>query len=179
MEERTERFDSSSFLPFTCIIDTPTCTDSACFGTYRGVEFVAEKYIKKLRLNGTDVAHQYSNKIAEYVGKKLKQLYRDSLYSRVNFRKIKMQTKGMGDGDDYVEYFIYIPFERVPKQLAMTAFDHCGGWGHKPDLKQRIRALIHHPSKVVRNKRLWISRLMKTKEGLQEYWIQWRHRDFH
>ncbi|TSJ39007.1 hypothetical protein [Fluviicola chungangensis] len=167
--------DSSHNLPFICVIDTPFCTDSACSGMYRGVEFVPERYIDQLKLNGTDVAHQYSNKICEYVGKKLKQLYRDSLYSKVDFNHIRISTKGMNGDSNYVEYKVYIPFKRVPKSQAMTAFDHCGGWGHTPELKKRKFDLLSSPNKIVRNKRLWISRLFKTKEGLQEYWIQWQH----
>ncbi len=167
--------DSSHNLPFTCIIDTPFCTDSACSGMYRGVEFVSERYINQLDLNGTDVAHQYSNKMCEYVGNKLKQLYRDSLYSKVDFRRIRISTKGMNGDSNYVEYRVYIPFKRVPKNQAMTAFDHCGGWGHKPELKKRKFDLLSSPNKIVKNRRLWISKLFKTKEGLQEYWIQWQH----
>lgn len=170
--------DSSHNLPFTCIIDTPFCTDSACSGIYRGVEFVPESYINQLDLNGTDVAHQYSNKMCEYVGNKLKQLYRDSLYSKVDFNKIRISTKGMNGDSNYVEYKVYIPFKRVPKNQAMTAFDHCGGWGHKPELKKRKFDLLSSPSKIVKNRRLWISRLFRTKEGLEEYWIQWQHTDY-
>ena len=170
--------DSSHNLPFTCIIDTPFCTDSACSGMYRGVEFVSERYINQLDLNGTDVAHQYSNKMCEYVGNKLKQLYRDSLYSKVDFRRIRISTKGMNGDSNYVEYKVYIPFKRVPKNQAMTAFDHCGGWGHKPELKKRKFDLLSSPNKIVKNRRLWISRLFKTKEGLQEYWIQWQHTNY-
>lgn len=170
--------DSSSNLPFVCVIDTPTCTDSACYGMYRGVEFVSERYIDRLKLNGTDVAHQYSNKMCEYVGKKLKQLYQDSLYSKVDMTKIRVSTQGMNSGEGYVEYKVYIPFKRVPKSQAMTAFDHCGGWGHKPELEKRKHDLIFSPSRIVKNRRLWISKLYRTKEGLQEYWIQWQHSDW-
>lgn len=170
--------DSSTNLPFTCIIDTPTCTDSACYGVYRGVEFVPEKYIDRLKLNGTDVAHQYSNKISEYVGKKLKQLYRDGLYSKVDLNRIRMSTEGMNGDSNYVEYRVYIPFKRVPKRQAMTAFDHCGGWGHTPEIRKRKRDLLSSPNKIVKNQTLWISKLYKTKEGLQEYWIQWQHSDW-
>lgn len=170
--------DSSSNLPFVCVIDTPVCTDSACYGMYRGVEFVSEQYIDRLKLNGTDVAHQYSNKMCEYVGKKLKQLYRDSLYSKVDLAKIRVSTEGMNSGEDYVEYKVYIPFKRVPKNQAMTAFDHCGGWGHKPELAKRKHDLMFSSNKIVKNRRLWISKLYKTKEGLQEFWIQWQHTDW-
>lgn len=170
--------DSSSYLPFMCLIDTPICTDSACYGQYQGVEFVSPEYIDRLQLNGTDVAHQYSNKISQYVGLKLKQLYQVGLYSKVDFRRIRMNTKGMNSGSNHVVYQIYIPFERVPKNEAMTAFDHCGGWGHRPELEKRMKTLLSSPNNIVKNKRLWISKLNKTKEGLQEYWIQWQHAGF-
>lgn len=165
-------------LPFVCIIDTPVCDEHACKGTYRGVEFVAEQYQERLHLNGTDVAHQYSNKMCEYVGKQLKQLYLEGKYSKVDFRHIRMSTKGMGDGDDYVEVELFIPFKRVAKSKAMTAFDHSGGWGHQPEIIKRKFDLLHSKSHIVKNNRLFISKLFKTKEGLQEYWIQWQHRDF-
>lgn len=170
--------DSSSNLPFTCIIDTPFCTDSACSGMYRGVEFVSPRYIERLDLNGTDVAHQYSNKMCEYVGNKLKELYLKGVYSKVDFNKIRLSTAGMNGDSNYVEYKVYIPFKRVPKNQAMTAFDHCGGWGHKPELKKRKFDLLHGSSKIVKNHRLWVSRLFRTREGLQEYWIQWQHSDY-
>lgn len=178
-EEEQAFMDSSSHLPFTCVIDTPVCTDSACSGMYRGVEFVSPKYIQRLDLNGTDVAHQYSNKIAEYVGNKLKQLYRAGLYSKVDFGKIRISTEGMNGDSNYVEYKVYIPFKRVPKHQAMTAFDHSGGWGHAPELKRRRHDLLSSPNKIVKNKKLYISRLFRTREGLQEYWIQWQHVDYH
>src|SRR6218665_3229150 len=123
----TKNTDSISFV---CIIDTPVCTDAGCMGTYKGVEFIDPAYIEKFGLNGTDVAHQYSNKMCEYVGKKLKQLYLSGQYSKVDFSRIKLQTIGMDEGKNYVEYRVEIPFILVPKELAMTGFDHCGGWGH-------------------------------------------------
>lgn len=165
-------------ITFKCIIDTPICNETGCYGVYRGVEFIHPKYIEQFQLNGTDVAHQYSNKMAEYVGKKLKQLYLEGNYSKVDFNRIRMSTTGMGSGYNYVEYYVEIPFKKVPKEQAMTAFDHCGGWGHVPDLKQRKIDLLKSPKTVVKNRKLYISRLFITKEGLQEYWIQWRHKDY-
>lgn len=165
-------------ITFKCIIDTPICNETGCYGVYRGVEFIHPKYIEQFQLNGTDVAHQYSNKMAAYVGKKLKQLYLEGNYSKVDFNRIRMSTTGMGSGYNYVEYYVEIPFKKVPKEQAMTAFDHCGGWGHVPDLKQRKIDLLKSPNTVVKNRKLFISRLFITKEGLQEYWIQWRHMDY-
>ena len=171
----TKNTDSISFV---CIIDTPVCTDAGCMGTYKGVEFIDPAYIEKFGLNGTDVAHQYSNKMCEYVGKKLKQLYLSGQYSKVDFSRIKLQTIGMDEGKNYVEYRVEIPFILVPKELAMTGFDHCGGWGHTPEIQKRKFDLINSTNKIVKNRKLWVSRLFKTKEGLEEYWIQWQHSEY-
>lgn len=162
-------------MDFVCIIDTPTVSDSAVSGMYRGVEFIHPKFIEQYQLNGTDVAHQYSNKICAYVGNHLKKMYLEGKYSKVDFSRIVLSTKGMGSGQNYVEYYVYIPFKRVPKSQAMTAFDHSGGWGHTPEITQRKLDLKNGKARIVKNKRLWVSRKFKTKEGLEEYWIQWQH----
>jgi hypothetical protein len=60
----------------------------------------------------------------------------------------------------------------------MTSFDHSGGWGHAPELAKRKAQLLNSPSRIVKNNKLWISPLLSTPEGLQEYWIQWQHRDY-
>lgn len=157
-------------------IDTPVCTDEGCSGVYKGVEFVDVEYMQKLKLTGTDIAHNYSNVMARYVGDKLKELYRSKKYAKVDLKKIKMTTYGMGDGDRYVEYRVYIPFVRVDKKRqAMTGFDHSGGWGHTPDIKKRKRDLLK--GRIVKNRKLYVSPLYKTPEGLEEYWIQWKHSD--
>jgi hypothetical protein len=157
-------------------IDTPYCDDNGCKGRYAGVEFVDEEYRIKLNLTGTDIAHNYSNLISKYVGNHLKKMFLEKKYVKVDFSRIHMSTKGMGNGKDYVEYRVHIPFKRVssPEQ-AMTGFDHCGGWGHAPEIQERVAKLKNSPSGIVKNKRLWISPLCKTPEGLEEYWIQWQH----
>ena len=66
----------------------------------------------------------------------------------------------------------------VQKEQAMTGFDHCGGWGHTPEIKKRKFDLLNSTNKIVKNKRLWVSRLFKTREGLEEYFIQWQHADY-
>lgn len=165
-------------LPFVCIIDTPYCDTTGCRGSYFGPEFIGEEYIERLHLNGTDIAHQYSNKMCEYVGKQLKKLYQEGKYSKVDFSGIVMKTEGMGEEGNFVKVTIAIPFKRVPKEQATTAFDHSGGWGHTPELKKRKFTLLHSPNKIVKNYRLQVSRLMKTPEGLQEYWIQWQHSEY-
>ena len=157
------------------LIDTPVCTDKGVSGVYKGVEFVDSKYANRLNLTGKDIAHNYSNVICKYVGNHLKSLYRQKKYSKVDLKHVRLSTKGMGDGHDYVEYRIYLPIIRVSKRDAMTGFDHSGGWGHQPDLKKRKKDLLK--GKIVKNNKLYISPLYKTPEGLEEYWIQWQHTD--
>jgi hypothetical protein len=164
---------------FNYQIDTPICTENGCTGKYAGVEFVNEEHQYKLGLTGTDIAHNYSNLMCKYVGRKLKQLYREGKYSKVDFRTIKMTTKGMDDGDDYVEYTVSIPFKRVDHAYeAMTGFDHSGGWGHPPEIEKRKYQLLHTKRKIIKNNKLYVSALKSTPEGLQEYWIQWKHADY-
>jgi hypothetical protein len=160
-------------------IDTPVCADDYCQGRYKGVEFVSQSIANKLGLTGTDIAHNYSNKIADFVGNKLKEMYRKGKYIKVDLKRIEMTTKGMDDGDAYVEYRVKIPFMRVKNAKdAMTGFDHSGGWGHSPDLRKRKEELLNGSRKIVKNNKLFISPLYKTPEGLEEYWIQWRHTDY-
>ena len=154
------------------ISEEPICDDSRCKGKYTGPEFN----------NQGDIAHQYSNVITKAVAAKLKDLYSRGIYSKVDFNAIKMTTKGMGTGN--VVYAVDIPFIQVNDKCdAMTGFAHVGGWGHTPELEKRKKELLNYiPSgkneNVILNNRLYISPLTKTKEGLEEYWIQWKHRDF-
>lgn len=160
-------------------IDTPVCTDNYCEGRYVGVEFISQHIADQLGLTGTDIAHNYSNRMADCVGKKLKEMYRNGNFIKVDLKRIEMSTKGMDDGDAYVEYKIKIPFVRAKNAKdAMTGFDHSGGWGHTPDLQTRKDELLSGSRKIVKNNKLFISPLYKTPEGLEEYWIQWRHTDY-
>ena len=139
-----------------------TCTEKVCKGTYKGAEFI----------NGDDIAHQFSNKMAAAVGDQLKVLYNSGEYSKVDFSKISMTTKGMKSG--YVIYSLSIPFIKVHQKCeAFTSFDHVGGWNHKPALSQRKEQL---KNVLMDNHQLQISDLKTTPEGLQEYWIQWKHK---
>lgn len=138
------------------------CDVNGCHGVYQGPEFV----------NGSDIAHQFSNSMSKDVGVELKKLYDKGVYSKVDFSKIKMSTKGMGSGT--VVYELDIPFMRVAEKCdAYTSFDHVGGWNHKPALNARKQQL----SKVLlKGESLDISELKVTTEGLQEYWIQWKNK---
>jgi hypothetical protein len=157
-------------------IDTPICDENGCEGSYSGPEFVDERYVEPLNLTGTDIAHNFSNLMARYVGQKLKDLYKEGIYVKVDFSKIVMTTKGMKDGNDSVHYYLKIPFVKVKNRGdAMTGFDHSGGWGHPPAIDERKTRLINANPPIVKNKKLFVSPLKKTPEGLEEYWIQWKH----
>jgi hypothetical protein len=139
-----------------------SCNDEGCSGRYKGSEFV----------NGDDVAHQFSNKMAEAVGNALKEAYRKGVYVKVDFIKIQMATKGMGSGK--VTYSLSIPFVKVDEKCnAYTSFDHVGGWNHTPALSRRKQEL---KKALMNGHQLNISGLKTTSEGLQEYWIQWKHK---
>ncbi|MAZ71600.1 MAG: hypothetical protein CMC70_00490, partial [Flavobacteriaceae bacterium] len=114
----------------------------------------------------------FSNKMSGVVGGFLKKLYRNQQFSKVDFSSIEMSTEGMGTGN--VEYFLSIPFIQVPNKCdAFTSFDHVGGWNHTPALEQRKKQLS---TLLLPGNTLNISPLKTTKEGLQEYWIQWKNK---
>lgn len=141
-----------------------SCNNNGCTGRYTGPEFDKVK---------GDIAHQFSNTMCNEVGDKLKELYNSGQFSKVDFQKINMTTKGMGSGN--VDYVLSIPFIRVQNKCqAYTSFDHSGGWGHTPEIQKRISELS---SGLLPGDKLDISDLKKTPENLQEYWIQWRNKD--
>jgi len=138
------------------------CNENKCTGNYIGLEFV----------NGSDVAHQFSNKMSEVVGDQLKALYRQGKFSKVDFETIHMSTEGMGTGS--VIYTLTIPFIPVNERCeAYTSFDHVGGWNHSPNLSKRKQELS---GALIEGHQLSISNLKTTPEGLQEYWIQWKNK---
>ena len=140
------------------------CNDSFCKVNYNGPEFV-------FNCNGIiDTAHRMSNLISNKVGKKLKQLFDEKKYSKVDLEKIRMSSIDMGNLGS-VKLEIFIPFKRVKKKCdAATAFDHSGGWDHDPEIEIRKKNL----SGIAVCEELEISPLIKTPENFQEYWIQWK-----
>jgi hypothetical protein len=139
-----------------------SCNDEGCSGRYKGPEFI----------DGDDVAHQFSNKMAAAVGDALKEAYREGNYSKVDFSNIQMTTKGMGSGK--VTYVLSIPFVKVNQKCdAYTSFDHVGGWNHTPALAKRKQELS---GALMEGQQLNISELKTTPESLQEYWIQWKNK---
>ena len=130
-----------------------TCTNQTCSGTYKGPEFI----------KGSDLAHQFSNKMSEEVGHQLKILYKAGNYSKVDFTTIEMSTQGMGSGT--VVYKLTVPFKQVKEACdAYTSFDHVGGWNHAPALSARKAQL----SKVLlKGESLYISDLKTTPKGFK------------
>lgn len=154
------------------VSETPICNENGCSGKYTGPEFNSQG----------DIAHQYSNVITKAVTAKLKSLYTQGKFSKVDFENITMTTQGMGTGN--VVYTVDIPFVSVSDKCdAMTGFAHVGGWGHEPALSARKSELLGYVpngknQNVILGDKLYVSKLKKTPEGLEEYWIQWKHRDF-
>ena len=157
--------------------EQPICSETGCKGTYTGPEFSK---------NCKDIAHQYSNVITKAVAAKLKELYTSGNYIKVDLDKIKMTTTSVSNkcNQNQTTYTVTIPFVKVSNKCdAMTGFAHCGGWGHTPALDARKQQLLGYipdgkTENVILGNKLDISQLTTTKEGLQEYWIQWKHRDY-
>lgn len=144
------------------------CNDSFCKVNYSGPEFTIHKG------EIIDTAHRMSNLISGEVGKKLKSLFDNKKYAKVDLKKIRMTSIDM-DNLGSVKLEIFIPFKRVKNPCeARTGFDHSGGWDHDPEIEKRKKKL----SGIAVCEELEISPLIKTPENFQEYWIQWKHKDF-
>ena len=175
LQENISRIKEVMGLITEQVNETPLCSSSGCKGKYTGPEFNDAK-------NHSDIAHQYSNVITKAVAAQLKKLYLAGEYSKVDFGKIKMETTGKGSGN--VVFTVDIPFERVNNKCdAMTGFGHSGSWSGIPELTKRKSELIGYkaPGKtenMILGDKLYISPITTTPEGLKEYWIQWKHRDY-
>jgi len=154
--------------------ETPVCNDAGCSGTYKGPEFD----------NNGDVAHQYSNTMANAVGIKLKELYDAGTYVKVNMEAITMSATSVHNGENSnpTVVTITIPFIKVTDKCeAYTSFDHVGGWGHTPALERRKTEL---KSLLIPGETFDISKEKSTNPNspnfpdgsLNEYWIQWKEK---
>ncbi|MFT5620025.1 MAG: hypothetical protein ACI860_001743 [Chitinophagales bacterium] len=136
---------------------TIECSNNSCYGTYKGKEFI----------NAQDVAHQFSKHRANKVGDHLKSLFKKGYYVRIDLKHVKMSTLNMGNKGDVI-YKLVIPFEKVDKPCeARTSFDHRGGWGHQITKESVLNTFGKLNGLELSEK--------NTQEGLQEFWIQWRH----
>jgi len=144
-----------------------TIDENGFEGTYKGLEGD----------DTGDVGHRYINYATNLIGKKLKELYNQGKYSKVDLNNIVLRTKNM-DNRDNVEFYIKIPIISASTKCdAYTSFDRRGGWGHGEgdklnDLKRELA------SAPVSGTPLDISRMYKTTEGLVEYFAQWKNKDY-
>ena len=144
------------------------CNDSFCKVNYSGPEFTIHKG------EIIDTAHRMSNLISGEVGKKLKILFNNKKYAKVDLKNIRMTSIDMNNLGS-VKLEIFIPFKRVQNLCeARTGFDHSGGWDHDPAIEKRKKQLLG----IAVCEQLEISSLIKTPENFQEYWIQWKHKEF-
>jgi len=154
---------------------TPTPTyDSICIsdkgltGHFKGPEYNEEG----------DIAHQFSNTVANRVGEYLKDRYSKKCYLKVDLEGINIITKGLNQVDS-VYYAIEMPFKRVAKCDAFTGIEHCGSWNYQPGflLNKRFKEL-----KEGLSERCSVGKpaykFYKNAEGFQEYWIQFKHKDY-
>lgn len=123
----------------------------------------------------SDYGHQLCNVACYVIGDKLKELYKNGDYKKVNFDGIRMMTSGMAMDSSPVQFNLYIPFISVTSKCdAYTSFDHAGGWGHSnTKLQTRLNELN---SELLPGDSFDVSDLIESYEGLKEYWIQWRNK---
>ena len=149
-----------------------TIDQNGLYGTYKGLEFVDTGDVMY-----NDVAHQFSNFVADTLGKFLKASYKAGNYYSIDFKKTKITTKGM-DMKDTVVYCINMVFKKTDKCGASTGIEHCGSWGGQADdlLKKRLDETITNlaPLCIGRPK----TYKYVTDEKFKEYWIQFKHKNY-
>ena len=142
------------------------------YAVYRGVEFTDTGNVVY-----RDLAHQLSNRVADTLGKYLKEQFKAGNYLSIDFKKTQITTAGM-DMRDTVVYCITMIFKSVNKCEASTGIEHCGSWGNQPDniLKMRLDETL----KKMHNLYVGTPKTMKyvTKENFKEYWIQFKHKKY-
>ena len=184
LQENIKRIKEVMGLITEQVSETPFCDSSGCKGKYSGIEFK----------NGIDIAHQYSNIITKAVAAKLKELYSQGDYSKVDLQNIKMTTKGCtmsNPGSPNCVYTVDIPFVKVTNKCdARTGFGHVGGWGHEGagvDVRKKeiYNDEVEVQPKVMKRTNPVVGTIndmehsrKSTPEGLVEYWIQWKHSNY-
>ncbi len=145
------------------------------YGIYKGVEFADTGDVSR-----RDVAHRFSNRVADTLGKYLKAQFKAGNYLSIDFQKTKITTAGM-DLKDSVVYCITMIFKSEKKCDASTGIEHCGSWSQdeitsRYFLKKRLVELKKSLQKISVGKPN--VHFYKTAEKFQEYWIQFKHKDY-
>jgi hypothetical protein len=162
-EERTVQ----SYTKPTPNYDSIVLSDRGFKGYYQGPEFNEQG----------DIAHQFSNKAANQIGDYLKAAYGKKTYLKIDFKRIKIVTRGL-DQEDSVYYLIEIPFQSAGPCSAHTGIEHCGSWNYQPKLflNQRLKKQKQSLTKISVGK--MDCRFYTSSEGFQEYWIAFHHKDY-
>lgn len=148
--------------------DSITLTDKGLKGYFKGPEYTEEG----------DIAHQFSNTVAKKVGHYLKERYKKKVYLKIDLSGIKITTQGLDQLDDVI-YTLKMPFQRVSKCEAYTGIEHCGSWDH-----QEKRLLNERFKELKKGLQTEYSigpmehQFYTTSEGFQEYWIQFKHKEY-
>jgi len=148
--------------------DSIRISDSGLIGYFKGPEYNEEG----------DIAHQFSNKVADRVGAYLKERFLKKVYLKVDLAAVIIKTEGLNQVDS-VYYAIEMPFKRVAKCDAFTGIEHCGSWNYQPRilLNQRFKELREGLSERC-SVGTSAYQFYKNEEGFQEYWIQFKHKDY-
>ena len=148
--------------------DSITISDHGLTGYFNGPEYNEQG----------DIAHQFSNKVANQVGEYLKVRYTKKCYLKIELDQVKITTKGL-DQKDSVYYAIEMPFKRVKQCDAFTGIEHCGSWNYQPKLflNRRFNTLKEHLAADWSVGKMEY-KFYKSTEGFQEYWIQFKHKDY-
>ena len=146
---------------------TISLTNKGFSGKYFGAEFDSKG----------DVAHQFSNKVTDIIGKHLKKCYEKGEYLKVDFKNTKITTTGL-DLKGKVEFVIEMPFLKVGKCEAFTGIEHVGTWVNQNN--EKLDARLNE--KLQNLKTLSVGEADKayfhTEQGYKEYWIQFKHKNY-
>ena len=146
---------------------TSSISDKGFLGKYVGVEFEGK----------VDVAHQFSNKATDIIGKHLKKSYEKGEYLKVDFKNTKITTSGL-DLKGNVEFVIEMPFVKVAKCEAFTGIEHVGTWVNQNNEKLDARL----DEKLQNITTISVGEADKayfhTEQGYKEYWIQFKHKNY-
>ena len=146
---------------------TSSISDKGFLGKYVGVEFEGK----------VDLAHRFSNKATDIIGKHLKKSYEKGEYLKVDFKNTKITTSGL-DLKGNVEFVIEIPFVKVDKCEAFTGIEHVGTWVNQNNekLDARLNEKLQNITTISVGEA--DKAYFHTEQGYKEYWIQFKHKNY-